>query len=271
MSTETVPGDAQVIRDISQQAVEPYEIDPHVDYLISTPSGSYTLVDTEKLREHPTRASGTYKPETVASFIDYVEKHSDKEATTVWVHSTQGKVVAVLDDHSAKDPNWGKHRVALDLVTTPEWTFWTKLDGTLVDQEAFANHLQDGLPDILEPDGATLLEIAQTFQVKTGVNFRKGVDITSGEVKFTYDEEQQAKAGKAGDVEVPRQFKLYLAPFVGEEKVELNANLRWRTGKGEFAIGYKLEHPERVIETVLEGIRDRLAKKFTRVYTGQPA
>ncbi len=267
----TLEGTAAVIS-TAQQAVALQPFDPDQDYAVVSPDGSASLLDLEKFRETPDRPRGTFYPATIESLVGYVTTHKIDGATTIWVHEDSGKVVAVLDDHSQKAPAWRQHRVELNLRPSSEWVFWTKADNQLMDQETFANHLQEGLPDILNPDGATLLEIAEKFHANTEVKFRSGVDRTSGEVKFLYDESIEAKATTAaGDIAVPRKFTLMLAPFIGEDKVEVEANLRYSAKGGNLHLGYKLERPERVVEAALDRVANELAEKFDRVYRGTPA
>ncbi len=262
---------AEIIR-VAQQALELREIDVKKDYAVVTPNGGLVLAELEDRREQPDRPRGTFHPATVESLVDYVENHKIDDHTTLWVHETSGKVVAVLDDHAGKVPAFRQHRAELTLRPSSEWLFWTKHDNQLLDQEAFAELLQEGLPDILKPDGATLLEVAEKFHSSTQVKFRSGVDRSSGEVKFLYDESVEAKATTAaGDIAVPRTFTLALAPFIGEEKVEIDANLRYRAGGGKLQLGYKLERPERIVEDALDRVAGKLAEKFDRVYRGTPA
>jgi uncharacterized protein YfdQ (DUF2303 family) len=264
-------GTAAII-ETAQQANTLQTIEREGEYYAVVADGSAHLLDTEKLRDKPLRPRGTFSPATVESFIAYVEKHSQGDHTTVWVHESEGKVVAVLDDHSAGDPAWRDHRAELTLRPSTEWEFWIGKDNQLMGQEDFAELLQEGLPDILKPDGASLIEVAEKFHASTQVKFRSGVDRASGEVKFLYDESIEAQAQTAaGDIAVPRTFTLALAPFIGEERVEIDANLRYRAGGGKLSLGYKLERPERFVEEALDRVAKQLAEKFERVYRGTPA
>lgn len=269
-------GNAAVIVETATAAAEPSAVEPGGLYSVQIPFGgaSHQIVDLEKYLKAPTRPRGTYRPSDVASFIAYVENHKDDAKTTVWVHPTEGKVVAVINDNSADTTGWGDHRAELDLLHSPEWDLWAgERDGSLMSQEAFAEHLREGMPDINTPDAATLIEIAENFEATTGVHFRSKVDFNSGAKKFKYDEETKATATTAadGEIEVPRQFILHLAPFLGEEPVEIVANLRHSARNGRLEIGYKLERPERAIEEAMQRVSDRVSDKFARVYRGTPA
>jgi uncharacterized protein YfdQ (DUF2303 family) len=266
--------DAAVIVDAATAATEPIPLDRGALLSLVVPAGGrHELLDLESYLEAPTRPRATYNPSDVASFMGLVETHEDKAATTVWVHETEGKIVAVLDDNASGKPAWGDHRVVLDLVHSPEWQLWAEHDGKLMSQEQFAEHLREGMPDVTRPDAATLIEVAENFEATTGVHFRSKVDFNSGAKKFKYDEETKATATTAagGEIEVPRQFELALSPFLGEEPVALVANLRHNSRSGSLQLGYKLERPERAVEDALLRIAERLDDRFERVYRGTPA
>lgn len=40
---------------------------------------------------------------------------------------------------------------------------------------------------------------------------------------------------------------------------------------GNLTLGYRLDHPERVVKGVLDRLRERLNESFERVYLGAPA
>jgi uncharacterized protein YfdQ (DUF2303 family) len=263
-------GTAAVI-ETAQEAVEPRLLDTAELYAVRDSTGALRPLDLEKFRGQPDRARGTYKPATVEAFIDYVEEHVDKEKTTVWVHPTEGKIQAILDDNASNETAWGDHRALLELIVTPEWEFWLANDGELLSQQAFAEKIEDGVREIIKPDAAEMLEIAQSIQATTDVAFRSKIEIHSGEVQMAYDEKTQATAGKAGQLTVPQTFDLAISPFVGEDPYKITARLRYRAEGGTLRIGYRLDQPERAVRDVLEGIAKTVGEKFDRVYMGTPA
>lgn len=277
MSDTTHPANAAEVIAVAKEAtverLRLRDVDPAKDYVVTKVDGSVSILDLEKIRDQPTRPCGTYKPATVDSFIDYVKTHKVDEHTTVWVHPTEGKVLAVLDDNAAKKTAWRDHRAELTLLQTDEWKFWARADrdGVYMGQQDFAELLQEGLPDVIKPDGADLLEVCSTIQATTNAQFRSGFRLNNGEVKMQYDEQVDGKAGKAGELSIPEEFTLSLAPFVGNEKVEVKAYLRYRVRGGNLSVGYKLQQPDRVIQGALEEIAKKLSGEFDRVYRGTPA
>lgn len=266
---------AAAIIETAQEAVAPHELQSSQLYAVRDASGALIPLDLERYRDNPDRRRGTFCPGTVESLIDYVERHKG-DGTTIWVHPTEGTIAAILDDHTPAEAAWRQHRAYLTLTETEEWKFWLQGNGNWYDQEEFAERLQDGLPDIASPDGSTLLEIAQTLQGTTEAKFRSGVKLTNGEVKIEYDESIEATAGKNGELAIPEDFQLAIAPFVGSEPVQVNARLRWRVKGGAIKLGYHLEQPERVVRDALDRIAERLGNRFNAddakcVYRGTAA
>lgn len=264
--------DAAAIIEVAQAATDPRELDAAKLYGVVLPQGaSVQTLDLEKFLPAPRLKKGKVEVSTVDSFEAYALEHVG-DGTTVWVHPTSGAIIAVLNDHGKApgDAAWGDHRAELKLIHTPEWLRWLSLDGQLVDQERFAEHVEDGLVEIVNPDGAELLEIAQTFHATTTAIFRSSKRLSSGAIELTYNEDIEATAGRGEDLEIPATIDLLLRPFIGEEPVELTARLRFRIRDQKLAIGYKLDRPEDVIRDVLDRIAGRLADKFDHVYTGSP-
>jgi hypothetical protein len=68
--------------------------------------------DLEQYLDAPKRKRGQYRPATVDAFVAYAKEHEDKDHSTVWVHPTAPRVVAIFDDHSAGGGVARSHRAA---------------------------------------------------------------------------------------------------------------------------------------------------------------
>lgn len=275
LTPHSAGGDAQTIVDTAVATVRPVKLSPLEVYAFRV--GSHLdVVDPEKYGLHPRRSKGSVNVHTLASLVEYVKQHEDVDGrSTVWVDLLAARAVAVLNDHDPKaavQPGWRDHRAELAFTRTEPWQHWLKLDGDLVDQQAFSEHLEFGMTEILEPSGAVMLELAQSFNATTQSTFRSARKLASGEVKLQYDEDVKATAGSAaGEATVPNEFKLLVAPFVGDEPVQVTAKLRFRAGGGSLALGYQLERPKEVERASLERSFDALNEEFAHVYLGQPA
>lgn len=267
---------AEIIRDLAIAGNQPLKVDTEQPTAFIVPTGArLELVDPERydrLNDNPRRKHGTVNPADVTSFIHYVGQHNEGDATSVWVDSTTGRSVAVLNDHTARDEHagWGDHRAVFSPETTPEWRRWISADGKLMDQEAFAQFLEDGLSEIAIPDGTVLLEVAKTLEGKHNVEWGAAVRLDNGAVRASYIETATAKAGQRGDLEVPTDFTLVLPVFRGEEPVQIDAKLRWRLREQKLQLAFRLDNPHRAVQAAIDAIVEKLRDKFDHVYVGQP-
>lgn len=244
--------------------------------------------DLERFLPSPRRAKGTAYLFTVQSFADYVNRHALEHATTVWVPplipaNGEPTIYAVINDHVDRafayeqddlvdGAQWGDWRAELALKVTEGWRHWVSHDGVLMGQAEFAEHVEDGMTEIVEPSGADLFEIAQTLQANQTTKVRSGVRLSDGRVQFEYVEDGEATAGQDGRLSVPETFRLAIPPFIGEEPISITARLRYRTAGGNVRLGYKLDRPEEEARAALERIAIALrdVHGLPAVYIGHP-
>lgn len=278
--------EVQSIIDLTREAHagELRELNPVDTPLLSVtiPSGyARETIDLTKYLPSPLRASGTVSLQTVDDFAKYVARHDDGDATTIWADMNRHAIAAVLDDHWSaasgvvspdERPGWGEHRATLALKATDEWTHWLNGDGIPMDQEKFAEHIEDGQVEIVKPEAAELLEIVQSMQGHTDAQWKSAKRLHDGSVQFLYSEDATATAGGKGELEIPQTFELMIAPFLGEDVMALTARLRYRVKGGNLSIGYKLVRPGDVVRDCIDQIADRLASQFgtERTFVGVP-
>lgn len=204
------------------------------------------VLDLEAYDLTPYRKRGRVTLTEAAALIAYVKKHRDEDYTELFASWDTGRIVAVLNGHGENLAGWGDHRATLVLAPTPAWMRWLGNNAVLLTQTQFAEHIEESLPEIVEPAAATMLEIAQTFQANTAVAFRSARRLQSGETQLRYEEQHDAKAGAQGDITIPTTFTLALAPWEGCDPYRITARLRYRIGSGNLALGYVLDRPDDV-------------------------
>ncbi|MFE9921603.1 DUF2303 family protein [Streptomyces sp. NPDC005774] len=245
---------AQTIVDTALRTAPPAELEPGKYYAFHTPGGIREVDLTgDQHKDQPTRKTGTTTVRDAQSFLAYWDKHHDT-ASEVYADSDRLTITAVLDAHQADSARWAGHRLHLALRETTAWKQWLRLDGELMDQEAFAEFLEDHLPELLEPAAADMLEIAQSFQAAQKVDFQSATRLTSGQRQFQYVETQTTKAGQKGQLTVPETFIIGLVPFEGSEGYRLTARLRHRIGQNGLRLGYKLERPDEIRTTAFADV-----------------
>lgn len=270
--------DAQALIEIGRQSAQPHEylLDRQGDALLVTrvrDDEEVQVVDLETYLPRPARARGTAVVATPDDFVAYVNRLADVATTTVWADDTAGTVTAVLDDHGHHHaPGWRGHTVTLALREDTDWKHWINADRKLVAQQTFAAHIEDALHTIVHPAAADMLEVALSLQASRTAAFKQATRLDNNDVELSFVEETKAKAGANGKLEVPREFRLLLTPWVGCLPIEVVARLRYEIDGGSLRIGYSLVRPDLVRIEVFEGMVGRIGVDLADgipVYTGK--
>ncbi len=158
------------------------------------------------------------------------------------------KVIGVIDYHEEQDggARWGQHKVTLNLRHSPEWLRWTGSNNKQMTQMAFAEFLEQNAFDIIAPAPAEIMEVARDLQAHTEVSFGSGVRTQDGRMQFRYTEEIKATVG-GGAVAVPEMFTVTMPVFIGGDRVEIQALLRFRVQGGKLVFWYTLVRPEHMV------------------------
>ncbi|MFK5689577.1 DUF2303 family protein [Ornithinimicrobium sp. LYQ92] len=250
----------------AQESVTPHAI-PADDtvglYIVRDTDGQARVIDVRDklgiLPAHPDRKTGQITLTNVDSFIDALAKHGLPE-TELYANTKAGTIRAVINAHGFTSggtedaAGYGDHTITLALPATKDWQQWTAHDGKLMTQADFAEFIEDHLPNFVTPSGADMLELAQTFQATTKVDFASSQRIASGETQLLYTEEQNATAGKKGSLAIPDKFSLALQPFERGEAYRVEARFRYRINGGNLALGYRLTRPEDVLRDAFDQV-----------------
>lgn len=210
--------------------------------------------------------------QTADSLADYTIRFGAKnEGTSLFADIDKNRIIAALDYHVMDDGAEGNparlsHSATLDLPFSVEWDTWTKVDGKLMGQLAFARFLEENAADIEVPSAADLLEACRDLQANRKVSFIKAVRTASNNENFEYSDETTATSRKGG-VEIPSEFQLRIPVYFGGETYALRAFLRWEVVEGGgLMLGVQLHNREHVRQFVFKEVVAGVAER-----TGFPA
>ncbi len=260
----------QPIIDTATAAAEPTRLSDTLYGFVVPNAGTVRLIDIETQRPTPLRKRGHVTLHTAGSLATYVTTHM-ATGTSIYADVERATIVAVMNDHSVSEPGWGDHQATLTLRHPPGWRLWMSRNAQLSTQEKFAEHIESGLAEIVEPPAADLLEIAQHFQANIKVAFRSAKSLANGQRQLTYEETIDSKAGQKGQLTVPETFTVALQPFEGSATFRVLARLRTRISDGTLAIGYVLDRPEKIWRHAFDDVLTEIAE-VTRItiYNGTP-
>jgi len=246
--------EAAVVASLAQQAIHPEKLEAGVVYVEADGSGGSRIVDTDLYADFPRHIAASRIVGDAESFVRYVTKHVVDGHTEVYADTPSSAVVAVLDSHDAGQGGWQKHSARLELRHTKSWEAWTKVDGKLLEQTEFAEFIEQQALDVRTPETAVLIEIAQSFQAKTSVDFEGGERLDSGQVRLEYKETVTAKAGQKGHIDIPKELELLLRPYIGGPVYVIVARFRYRLRGSQLGLGVVLQRPQEVLDAAFADI-----------------
>lgn len=207
--------------------------------------------------ECPERVRTTVKLRDAASFIAYFNDHKVTRSR-VYASLEPAQFLAVFDDFSAAteavtiggsesvtaQADWRGFRAEFTVPASREWKLWTGANRKHMGQLAFAEFLQDNLPDVTEPAGADLLQLALNFEAAQTGHFIAAQRLQDGSHNLAW----KADNNSSGTVKLPEQIALSIPVFENEPPRQLTARLRYRVAEGKLAIWFELVRPHKVLE-----------------------
>jgi uncharacterized protein YfdQ (DUF2303 family) len=267
---------AQIVRDSAQPIFKQPAAHGTAVPLIVNPR-TCAVESLEKFLPLPVRKRAVVNLRDVDSFIDYVKLHQEPGTVVLGNLDPDGaSFAAILDYHltngdpAATDfkpgaPGWGAHRCNLKLEHTPEWLAWTERDEEPLGQVEFARFLEDNRLDIADPDAATIIEMATSFEATSGAVFKGAVRMDNGDRKITFDTTTQARAGSPErQIQIPEIITLKLPVFTNGPEFEVKAFFRYRLVNGGVMLFYSLIRPHKVVELAVQTARQAIESELKR-------
>lgn len=259
--------------DLATAAAGPYALEEGGVYAVAVPAGAVVQVidrDLDEYQAHPRQTKGTFRLRTADSLAAYLAKH-ELPQTELWADLDSSRITAVIDAHQGADlpAGFAQHRAVLQLVHTPAWTAWAGINGKLLPQVEFSEFIEQRTIDFVDPAGADVLELAQSFQSARSGRFESSQRLNSGETNLVWKEDVQATAGKSGNIAIPDVLELALVPYEGGAAYKVRARLRYRITNGALHLGVVLERPEDVLRDAFSSVVDALGVRTSSpIYAG---
>ena len=247
--------DTQAIVSTAQEAVDVQEIHPGIFAAHQNLKVHDLRRDIARRMPRPERKEGTFTFTAPAGLVGYLAKHGLPE-TELFGDVDKGTITAIINAHDGDTAGigevsdaagWADHTATLTLRKSDDWAHWTSNDGKWFGQREFAEFIEQHLPNCVDPNGATMLELSQSFRATKAVNFEASKRLKSGETTLEYRESIDATAGKRGAIAIPDEISLALTPFEHGDPYKVTARLRYRIDGGQLAMSYVLIRPRDVL------------------------
>jgi uncharacterized protein YfdQ (DUF2303 family) len=222
----------------------------------------------EQFAEKPRRHRGRITLRDADSFVQYVNRFASPQSV-IFADSSPDKLTftAVIDYHEPDgDAAWWDHQARLQLVPTEAWKRWQAKNGQKMTQVEMAQFLEDHIPDIAQPSGALIVEIARTLESKKAVDFKSEVRLQDGQHQILYAETINNVA-KNGSVQIPETFTLGIQPFEGSAKYALEVRFRFRINGTTLVMWYDLLRPEDMVRDAFNQTREVVEKALEQDIT----
>lgn len=252
---------AKFIAELAQQAAFP-RVHPHGDGLpfVVIPDGH--KVETLPLEMVPRRPKGTVELRDAASFIAYVQRYSGAQ-TLIYAQMDPARFVAVINEHAMDYSNtagWRDWRANFTVPASREWETWTGSNRQQMGQLKFSEFVEDNLPDIVSPDGATMLEMALNFESSRNASFKSAQRLQDGSIDFSWVDEDK----DAGKVRMPKEFLIEIPVFERSKSYPITARLKYRVPEGKLSLWYELVRPHKVLEAAFNETWGQISTQTAR-------
>jgi hypothetical protein len=206
----------------------------------------------------PQDADGTSNNQPGPRFFAAAPKNAMDRKNAICIASQSSLTIRVVFD--AQPCQWGDITADLQLQKSPDAKRWEAACGRYMAQQDFAEFCELNLPSFNSPDAATILEIAQTFQAKTTVEFGSAVRLSNGTIKLKREEKTEATAGERADISIPEELRLAMPLFRFDKPYEVRARLRYRVVEGAVKLSVLLVDPEMAFEHAFRVVVEECAQ-----------
>lgn len=268
--------EADAVHEQALLGVEPVELIAGRIYAVRTTSGFKTIdLTTEQVLQavgwERARAVSHYSFHDIRSFADYVNGiFARKDGEDEAYRPLRNHALCIADEAAltirlifdAQPTEWGDVHADLKLQISPEAQRWVASSGKYMTQQDFAEFCELNLESFSSPAAATILEIAQTFQAKTTVDFGSAVRLSNGAIKLKREEKVEATAGERADITIPEELRLALPIFKYDKTYEVRARLRYRVRDSAVHLSVLLIDPEMAFEHAFREVTNQVSTQL---------
>ena len=301
MTQTTIPEPRDIGRTIEQAHAAAEQYQKPVIVEVAHPGGGElvpAILDRSGLRpvpkavftEHltsPERRTGTAVLTRLDSFIEHVNRFSDKDSI-IYARDDRDRpaLTAVLDYHRAgseSDPRFGEHRSTFNFPLSDEWQAWQKFDKQVMDQREFAEFIEERVVDIEYVEDIDALseemrryigstnagriatptrmhELSTNLEVYENSVVKQVQKLQTGEAQIRFESDHVDAAG--APVDIPALFIICIPVFAHDAYYRIVARLRYRA-TGGLKFWYELWRTDLVFNDAFDKACARVKEETT--------
>tara|TARA_R110000851_G_scaffold322318_2_gene488271 strand:- start:340 stop:1194 length:855 start_codon:yes stop_codon:yes gene_type:complete len=231
------------------------------------------IVNLERYLKNPSSIKENRSFDDLRGFVEYV---SDYKADTTVIFAGRESIEAIFDYHQKDSPKWSTHRASYAIRASARWAIWLRAHNVWMDQKQFAEFLDTGLNEIIDPEQADILHLVKNFRATVSQEVES--EESEGGTSFNYRKITKAGNSKTESLTIPDSLTIKLQPFdnldvinskITDEKLKIpayqfKAKINWRI-EGESAdsqsIQFKIQilNVEQAIDATLEIVRSAIS------------
>lgn len=234
------------------------------------------LTSLDIFKQTPSRRQGNTSLRDAESFCRFVREEKTAE-TRIYGNLKENRFRAVFNDHNGNEfekpiAGWRDYTATYVCPTSTEWNTWKSKSGQQMNQVAFAQFIEDNLPDIAQPPAAEMLEVSRTLEAKKKVNFAQGIRLSNGQNELTYEEQIEGTAGK-GKFKIPEEFTIGIPVLEGGLRYAVQCRLRYRIADGgNLTMWYEIIRAHKIMEDAITAVWNDIEEKTAmKIFNGDPA
>ena len=309
MNTQGIPENiAQTILDQSaseaESRVKPFEAHDGTDVAVLVARAGVTATPIQGALDAfatiPRSRAGKLSALDLGSFAGLVLRDYDAGSVVlVDVSGAGASFEAVLDYHRSiggfeagerHGQRHGREVITYSPELSDEWRAWTEQAGKPMTQGAFAEWIDEHLPDIADPGHLAsdpdstaakfgqvygfsadqaygyatperMVTVSTGFQIREGAVLKSATNLSSGEVSMQYETTHSDEQGKP--LNVPRRFLLSIPVFKREAAYLVPVKLSYRKQGGQIVWFFELYRADRFRDDAIAGMCSELAYLMT--------
>jgi uncharacterized protein YfdQ (DUF2303 family) len=243
--------------------------------VVVLPEGLHVQGLQQFLPKAPDRIRARVQMVDVRSFVAYVNEHKAPESRVFAsvLREPFGLTCALdyhrsveFDDKPVGRAEFVTHICELQFTPTDAWREWKGKNGLAMPQDAFALFVEERQPDVVEPKGADMLEIARSIEATRDVSFKRRIRLDNGDTAFTFDDRTEATAGMNGALRIPEKIVLKFPLFLGMPDQCIECRFRHRLDSGRLMLSYEIVRPQELLLKTIQAALD-----IVKDETGLPA
>jgi uncharacterized protein YfdQ (DUF2303 family) len=240
----------------------------------------------------PRRRTGTFKVDSIDSFIAMVNRHKSDATVVYCSDDDQPSLTAVMNDHlpdATGAAGFRDHRVSYQPELSDQWQAWTEHDGEALSMSAFAEHLEENAMDMVDPAvgipqstkdilnslgvnasaPSVIRGLARSLTIHESSKVIETRNMQSGEAQLMFESTHMDADGKP--LMVPGAFLVGIPIYKGGPQYLFVARLRYRKQGATIVWSYSLTQTDAAKRQTMQKMIERVrSETFCLAIEGSP-